>query len=97
VLHIDAETVLHRLFWDRAAGFQPLVGADGPRFACTCSRGRRHAEVARARRDRRHRRRAGRVEIACDFCGTKYHFDVVDVGELFTAAHRQPPSPGGVH
>ena len=39
----------------------------------------------------------GQVEIACDFCGTKYHFDVVDVGELFTPAGKQPPSPGGVH
>jgi molecular chaperone Hsp33 len=39
----------------------------------------------------------GRVEIACDFCGTKYHFDAVDVGELFTPAGNQPPSSAGVH
>jgi molecular chaperone Hsp33 len=39
----------------------------------------------------------GQVEIACDFCGTKYHYDPVDVGELFTQAHNQPPVSGGVH
>jgi len=33
----------------------------------------------------------GRVEIGCDFCGVKYHFDVVDVGELFTPHARQAP------
>ena len=33
----------------------------------------------------------GRVEIACDFCGVKYHFDAVDVGELFTPARDRLP------
>jgi molecular chaperone Hsp33 len=35
----------------------------------------------------------GVVEIGCDFCGTQYRFDAVDVGELFTpAADRLPGS-----
>jgi molecular chaperone Hsp33 len=36
-------------------------------------------------------REQGRVEIGCDFCGIKYHFDPVDVGELFTPVKDQPP------
>jgi molecular chaperone Hsp33 len=34
----------------------------------------------------------GRVEIACEFCGAKYRYDPIDVGELFTPARDQPPS-----
>jgi len=39
----------------------------------------------------------GRVEIGCDFCGLKYHFDPVDVGELFTPVRDQPPSSSTTH
>ena len=33
----------------------------------------------------------GRVEIGCDFCGIKYHFDPVDSAGLFLPAGSQPP------
>ena len=100
LLTLSPDTVLHRLFWEEhLQRFEPLVGAAGPHFACTCSRervgqmlkglGRHEVDSVLAEQ--------GRVEIACDFCGTKYHFDAVDVGELFTPATNQPPSPGGVH
>ncbi len=39
----------------------------------------------------------GRVEIGCDFCGIKYHFDPVDVGELFTPAQDQPPGSAAIN
>ena len=32
------------------------------------------------------------IEIGCDFCGQQYHFDAVDVGELFTPGRDQPPA-----
>jgi molecular chaperone Hsp33 len=100
LLKLPPDTVLHRLFWEeRLQRFEPLVGANGPHFACTCSRervghmlrslGREEVDGVIAEQ--------GRVEIACDFCGTKYHYDAVDVGELFTQAHNQPPVSGGVH
>lgn len=100
LLALNPDTVLHRLFWEETLRrFEPLVGATGPRFACTCSRDR----VGQMLRSLGQEEvdgivvEQGRVEIACDFCGTKYHFDAVDVGELFTPATNQPPSPGGVH
>ena len=34
----------------------------------------------------------GDIEIACDFCGQQYHFDAVDVGEMFTPGRDQPPA-----
>ena len=39
----------------------------------------------------------GRVEIACDFCGLKYHFDPVDVGGLFTPPGQQAPGSSTTH
>jgi molecular chaperone Hsp33 len=100
LLALNPETVLHRLFWEETLRrFEPLVGATGPRFACTCSRER----VGQMLRNLGHEEvdgivmEQGRVEIACDFCGTKYLFDAVDVGELFTPPTNQPPPPGGVH
>ncbi len=100
LLTLDVDTLLHRLYWEEAVRrFEPLVGSRGPRFACTCSRervghmlrglGREEVDDIVAEQ--------GRVEIACEFCGSRYHFDPVDVGELFTQALNQPPTPGGVH
>ena len=90
LLTLDAETILRRLFWQEPTQrFEPLR----PRFACSCSRervgnmllglGRTEVDEVVAE--------LGGVEIGCDFCGTLYHFDAVDVGELFTATPNQAP------
>jgi molecular chaperone Hsp33 len=95
LLELDVETILHRLFWEeKLVRFEPLT----PRFACSCSRervgsmlkslGREEIDGILAER--------GDVEIGCDFCGTQYCFDPVDVGRLFTPAGNQPPTTGGV-
>jgi len=100
LLSLDVNTVLRRLFWEEPLlRFEPLVGATGPRFACTCSRERVGQMLRSLGRDEIDGIvvEQGRVEIACDFCGTQYHFDAVDVGELFTHALNQPPSSGEVH
>ena len=100
LLSLDVDTVLRRLFWEEPLlRFEPLVGATGPRFACTCSRERVGQMLRSLGRDEIDGIvvEQGRVEIACDFCGTQYHFDAVDVGELFTHALNQPPSSGEVH
>jgi molecular chaperone Hsp33 len=91
LLTLDAETILRRLFWEeQVLRFEPLA----PSFACSCSRprvrsmlnglGREEAESILAER--------GDIEIGCDFCGQQYHFDAVDVGELFTPGRDQPPA-----
>ncbi|HUG23921.1 Hsp33 family molecular chaperone HslO [Piscinibacter sp.] len=100
LLTLDAETVLRRLFWEETVRrFEPLAGANGPRFACTCSRervGQMLRSLGRSEIDGIVVEQ-GRVEIACDFCGTKYDFDAVDVGGLFTPPTNQAPLPPGVH
>jgi molecular chaperone Hsp33 len=90
LLTLDIDTILRRLFWEeKLLRYEPLH----PRFACNCSRervgnmlktlGREEIDGIVAEQ--------GRVEISCDFCGVKYHFDPVDVGELFTPHGRQAP------
>jgi molecular chaperone Hsp33 len=100
LLTLDADKVLHRLYWEETLRrFEPLAGPSGPRFACTCSRERVGNMLKGLGRDEVDDivEEQGRVEIACEFCGTRFHFDAVDVGELFTQALNQPPTPGGVH
>ena len=92
LLALDAETILRRLFWDETVRrFEPLR----PRFACTCSRervARMLRGLGRAELDGLLAER-GEAEVGCDFCGTHYRFDAVDVGGLFTPdVHRPPPS-----
>jgi molecular chaperone Hsp33 len=87
LLGLDAETILHRLFWEEPlARFEPLVGERGPRFACNCSRERvsqmiRNLGVAEAESIIAEQ---GQIEVGCDFCGAQYRFDPVDAAGLFT-------------
>jgi molecular chaperone Hsp33 len=95
LLTLGSAQILHRLFWGEAVRcFEPAT----PRFACRCSRervcgmlrglGQGESDSLIAER--------GEVEVGCDFCGTQYRFDAVDVGEMFTPARNQPPASGAV-
>ena len=100
LLTLDAATVLRRLFWEEPLRrFPALQGEDGPRFVCSCSRervGSMLISLGRAEVDSIVAEQ-GRVEIGCDFCGIKYHFDPVDVGELFTPVGQQAPGSASRH
>ena len=93
LLSLPPERILHRLFWEETLRvFEP----QHPTFACTCHRervrdmlrslGREESEGLIAER--------GLVEVGCEFCGTHYRFDAVDVGEMFAQPHDQPPATG---
>ena len=93
LLSLPPERILHRLFWEETLRvFEP----QHPAFACTCHRervrgmlrslGREESEGLIAER--------GLVEVGCEFCGTQYRFDAVDVGEMFAPRQDQPPAPG---
>lgn len=92
LLQLDVETVLRRLFWEEpVTRFEPLVGDQAPRFACSCSRERvgrmitglgvQEAESILAEREH--------IEVGCEFCGMQYRFDAVDAAQLFTAPESQ--------
>ncbi len=100
LLTLDAETILHRLFWEEPlARFEPMVGESGPRFACSCSRERvgqmiRSLGVAEAESIIAEQ---GQVEVGCDFCGAQYRFDPVDAAQLFTEGVQPPAGAGSLH
>jgi molecular chaperone Hsp33 len=96
LLGLDADTVLRRLFWEEdVRRFEPLA----PRFACTCSRervrgmlrGLGREEVGGILAER------GDVEIGCEFCGTQYRFDAIDVADVFTPAAQRLPGSGSIN
>ena len=95
LLTLQPAQILHRLYWEETLRvYEPAT----PHFACSCSRervqgmlrglGREESESLIAER--------GQVEVGCEFCGLQYHFDAVDVGEMFTPAQDQPPASGAV-
>jgi molecular chaperone Hsp33 len=95
LLSLDAETILHRLFWEeKLVRFEPLT----PSFACSCSRervsnmirslGAEEVESILAER--------GDVEVGCDFCGQQYRYDAVDAAQIFTGTPTTPPAPSSL-
>ena len=99
LLSLDVDTILHRLFWEeKLLRFVPQQEADGPRFACTCSRARvgnmlrslGEGEVQSILDER------GTIDVGCEYCGQQYHFDAVDAVQLFTAPGQQPPVSSSV-
>ncbi len=101
LLTLDVDTILRRLFWEeKLVRFEPLQGADGPRFACTCNRervsnmlrnlGAQEAESILAEQ--------GEIEVGCEFCGQQYRYDAVDAAQIFVApVVSQPAAPPGIH
>ena len=98
LLTLDANSILHRLFWnEKLMTLSPSGKGAGvevePRFACTCSRervcamirglGEKEATEIVAER--------GEIEVACEFCGQQYRFDAVDTARIFAGQADQPP------
>ncbi|MEQ1536328.1 MAG: Hsp33 family molecular chaperone HslO [Burkholderiaceae bacterium] len=82
LLNLNANEILHRLFWEETmVRYEPLPA----KFACTCSRERvsnmilslGQAEVAEILAER------GDVEVSCEFCGQQQRFDPVDAAQIF--------------
>jgi len=99
LLTLDVDTILRRLFWEeRLLRFAPRQGVDGPRFACTCSRGRvagmlrnlgvQEVESILAERED--------IEVGCEYCGQQYRFDAVDAAQIFTSPAELPPGTRAV-
>lgn len=82
LLNLNANEILHRLFWEETMVRYEHLPA---KFACTCSRERvsnmilslGQAEVAEILAER------GDVEVSCEFCGQQQRFDPVDAAQIF--------------
>jgi molecular chaperone Hsp33 len=90
---VPADELLYRLFHEegvRILATQPL------RFQCSCSRERVAAMLRSLGRDEAFAALQGDVaEIICEFCNQHYHFDRIDVEQLFvdTASAPAPTRP----
>ena len=96
LLNLAPEQILKRLYWQETVRlFAPLQ----PRFSCTCSRQRVTGMLRGLGRDEVESLIAERgvAEVGCDFCGAQYHFDAVDVGEIFVPVHEQPPGSSAIN
>lgn len=100
LLTLDAETILHRLFWQEdLLRLVPAEPTPTPHFACTCSRERVASmlqglgveEVESVLAEQ------GQVEVGCEFCGMKYRFDPVDAAQLFLPRPPQAPGSSSLH
>jgi molecular chaperone Hsp33 len=82
LLALDASDTATRLFWEDNPKVMDTLH---PSFSCRCSRdsvarmvkslGKEEAESILAER--------GRIEVRCEFCGSNYLFDKVDIEEMF--------------
>jgi molecular chaperone Hsp33 len=96
LLTLDTPTILHRLFWEEPLRlFEPQT----PTFSCSCSADRVRNMLKNLGRDEAEAILAERqdIEIGCDFCGTQYRFDAVDVGALFAPPTSALGVSPGVH
>jgi molecular chaperone Hsp33 len=96
LLRTDVPTVLRRLYHEDDLRMFELRR---PAFMCRCSRERVRSmlqslgqgEVVSVLHER------GEVEIGCDFCGLRYRFDAVDVGEMFAPRADQAPGSSAIN
>ena len=88
LLTLAPEDINRRLFWEES----PLVTFEAePKFACTCSPERFDGIVRSLGEEEAMAivKETGGIDIACRFCGSKKHYDAVDVKALF--AHAEGP------
>jgi len=91
---VSAPELLHRLFHQDALR---IHGVARVAFSCGCSREGVGQMLAGLGRDELEATLAseetppGLIEIRCDFCGSLYRFDRVDVEQLLTSESVEPP------
>lgn len=96
LLAADAPTLLRRLFHEEDVR---LLGAQPLRFNCRCSRERVAAVLRTLGREEAFAsvQADGRVEVTCEFCNTRYHFDAVDIEQIFRDPAGTTPTSAAEH
>jgi molecular chaperone Hsp33 len=89
LLALPAETLLYRLFHEEGVR---LVAQKPLRFGCSCSRARVGSMLlSLGREEAFDSLQDGRVEVICEFCGQHYHFDPLDLEQLFAGGGSGEP------
>lgn len=96
LLELGAGSLLHRLFHEEECR---LLATTDLQFACNCSRARVADTISLLGEqdaiDLVEER--GEVEVACEFCNEHYHFDKVDVAEIFADETVNTPHSDTLH
>ncbi|MFT5172032.1 MAG: molecular chaperone Hsp33 [Gammaproteobacteria bacterium] len=90
LLRVEAHQLLHRLFnEEQVTVFEPQCW----QFSCRCSRERVALMLEGLGRDELDAilREEGAIKIDCEYCSEAYHFDAVDVEQLFRDALNYDP------
>lgn len=92
LLTLNARQVLHRLYHEEDVR---LFERDPVSFRCGCSRERVAEMILGLGPDeaRSILEDEGQVDVTCEFCNARYHFDAVDIEQIFAAADRPPVKP----
>lgn len=82
LLQLDQHTIIHRLFHEEDVR---LFDVEQVQFSCSCSRERIESALRKLGHDEVMVIIAeeGRIEVDCEFCNRQYHFDAVDVEQIF--------------
>lgn len=90
LLQLPAQTLLSRLFAEYPCRMYPARALS---YRCTCSREKsdRTLRVLDAQEITALLAELGEITVDCEFCGTRYSYDAVDIGMLLNNA--SPPAP----
>lgn len=82
LLELSADEVARRLFWEDNPN---VLATLTPSFKCRCSKRGIELMVKSLGRDEAKEiiKERGSIEVRCEFCGTKYTLDAIDVATLF--------------
>ncbi len=95
MLTLPTQTILHRLFHEEDLR---LFDAEPVSFRCSCSRDK-IATVLRTLGSTEAQEilnEQGKISVDCDFCNQHYHFDSIDVEQIF-ATSAPPPGSDSSH
>lgn len=83
MLSTDIDTLHHRLFWEEDIQF---FEPQQPVFYCSCSRQKVEDTLrmlGKTEVDAALEEQEGNLAVRCDFCGKAFHFDKVDITQIF--------------
>jgi molecular chaperone Hsp33 len=93
LLSLNANEILHRLFWEEA-----VIRYEGlpAKFACTCSRERVSSMILSLGKPEVEEILAeqGGIEVSCEFCGQQERFDPVDAAQIFIDSAKKASNDG---
>jgi len=96
LLSLGCDTLLHRLFHEETCRlFEP----NELEFACNCSRERVAETISLlGEEDANHLLdEQDKIEVACEFCNEHYHFDKIDVAQIFAENIALPNDSDTIH